>query len=117
MTPLDENVRRLKMYVLVRKDILTDIQVGVQAAHALVEYANTFGTQIIYKEWVEDHKTLIFLSASEDQINSFKNIFTKNGKRWKGFYEPDIGNILTAVAFQPLTHEEGMEVFGELNLA
>ena len=108
---------RLKMYVLVRKDILTDIQVGVQSAHAIVEYANSFGTQMIYKDWAENHKTLIFLSANETEIQATKNLFNRLGKRWKGFNEPDIGNIQTAVAFQPCTHEDGLTLFKSFSLA
>lgn len=117
MPPEVHDDTRLKMYVLVRKDILTDVQVGVQSAHALVEYAHAFGSQMVYQDWVENHKTLIFLSATEREIEVTKNLFNRLGRRWRGFNEPDIGNIQTAVAFQPCTHMEGSELFKSFKLA
>lgn len=112
MSPEQFNAR-LKMYVLVRKDILTDVQCGVQAAHALAEYMNSFlDSDPKLREWVEDHKTLIFLSASEKQLYEKKVAYPS----WASFKEPDIGDIETAVAFSPVTHERGVELFGDLNL-
>lgn len=115
--PLEpENPYRLKMYVLVRKDILPTVRCGVQCSHALAEYAYTFHGQNRYVDWVENHKTLIFLSATEKQITEMKEIFCVMGKRYKGFCEPDIGNVLTAVAFEPVTAAEGMQIFSDYKL-
>ena len=104
---------RLKMYVLVRKDILSDVQCGVQAGHAIAEYMKDhLETDHRLKKWVEEHKTLIFLSATAEQIEKKKVAFPS----WSGFKEPDIGNIETAVAFSPVSHERGAELFGDLRL-
>ena len=112
MSPEEFN-QRLKMYVLVRKDILSDVQCGVQAAHAIAEYMRDFiGSDPRLNEWVWDHKTLIFLAADEKQIYEKK----VQHPCWAAFREPDLGDVETAVAFSPVTHERGVELFGDLNL-
>lgn len=108
----DEFNNRLKMYVLIRKDILTDVQCGVQAAHAIQEYNNQYPDCENLKSWAHDHKTLIFLAASAKQFEAFKGLPLKNAS----FYESDLDNMETAVAFEPITHLEGAEIFSKLKL-
>ena len=103
----------LRMYVLIRKDILTDVQCGVQASHAIAWYIRDYidhDPNLI--EWIWKHHTLIFLAATEEEIHRKKILFPS----WVGFNEPDIGDIETAVAFSPITSERGVELFSDLNL-
>lgn len=99
------------MYVLIRKDILTDIQCGVQASHAITEYMRLNKDCPVLNDWAENHRTLIFLAADEQQINMKKRII-----KHAGFKEIDLGDIETAVAFKPMTFLDGNEFFGELKL-
>lgn len=111
--PVSEHFNKLKMYVLIRKDILTDVQCGVQASHALSWYIRDY---IQYDpnliEWIWNHHTLIFLEANEEEIHRKKVLFPS----WVGFKEPDLDDIETAVAFSPVSPERGMELFGDLKL-
>lgn len=111
MTP-EEYHSQMKMYVLIRKDILTDVQCGVQAAHAIQEYNILHENCESLKEWSRNHKTLIFLAASEKQLQAYKEMPIKHAS----FYEPDIGNIETAVAFEPITTLQGIDMFSKLKL-
>ena len=107
----DEFINRLKVYVLVRKDILTEIQCGVQAAHAVAELVHDHEDPAV-TDWVVNHRTLIFLSATEKQIAEKKELLST----FKGFKEPDLNNVETAVAFTPVTHIVGVDLFGDLKL-
>lgn len=109
------HANKLKMYVLVRRDILPLIHCGVQAAHALAEYVNSYDNEIT-KQWVESDKTLIFLEANADQIDLAKHRFEEDGLTFSSFREPDMSNFQTAVAFQPLNNADGAKYFGHLKL-
>ena len=47
-----------RMYCLVLYN-LSPIQQGIQAAHAIVEYANAFHNSIEYQKWAQVNKTII----------------------------------------------------------
>jgi hypothetical protein len=108
----EEFNNRLKMYILIRKDILTDVQCGVQAAHALQEYNINHPDCEKLKSWAHDHKTLIFLEANAKQFDAYTELPLKHAS----FYESDLDNMETAVAFEPVTHLQGVEIFSKLKL-
>jgi hypothetical protein len=111
-----EYANSLRMYVLVRRDILPLVHSGVQAAHAVAEYLHTFKDEETTNKWVSKDKTLLFLTASADQIGCMKRKFEKDGKKYQSFCEPDMSDIETAVAFEPLTMEEGKKYFKDFSL-
>lgn len=109
----EEFNNRLKMYVLIRKDILTDVQCGVQAGHAIASYMSEhIKDEPKLVDWVDNHKTLIYLAASEEQIEEKKKLLSN----WVGFNEADLDGIETAVAFVPISNLEGRFIFGDLKL-
>lgn len=114
-SPVDEP--RLKLYVLVNTEILTPIQIGVQASHALTELVHRYAYLRAVEKWVTEDKTLIFLSANEVDKDEKIQEMLKLGKMYASFKEPDIGNIWTATAFEPLDSKAGKAMFGNLKLA
>lgn len=112
---LEDVESQIRMYVLVRRDILPLVHCGVQAAHAVAEFVHYHQNENT-KVWVTCEKTLIVLSATEEQIEEKMKQFSDNHMNYQPFYEPDMGNVMTAVAFQPLPKNEADNFFGDLKL-
>lgn len=106
----------MKMYIMINRQDLTLVQCGVQASHAAVEYASQFKDNPQFLNWVKNHKTMIFLEASKDDILKMEDYFKYIGKTSARFIEPDIGDVLTAVAFEPIKTLEGKVIFGKFKL-
>jgi hypothetical protein len=84
----------MKLYVLVRDDLKTPGYKAVQAGHAVAEFLLEYGKT---PGW--DNGTLVFLVVkSEDELEYYQDLFAYREKLYSSFYEPDIGNQLTAVA-------------------
>lgn len=113
--PLEEANKQYRMYVLVRRDILPLVHCGVQAAHAVAEFV-FYHQNNNTKVWVTVEKTLIVLEATEEQIQEKMKWFADRHMNFQPFWEPDMDNAMTAVAFQPIQAGLGKEVFGDLKL-
>lgn len=107
----------MKCYVIINTSILTPMQIGVQAAHALAELVWIRSSNPNVARWVNEDKTLIFLAANEYQRDQKIVAMTGLGKAYASFKEPDIGNTWTATAFEPIPSSVGREIFGDLSLA
>jgi hypothetical protein len=57
--------------------------------------------------WVTCEKTMIILEATEQQIEAKMQWFKDRHMNYQPFWEPDMSNTMTAVAFQPITKEMG----------
>lgn len=87
------------IYAITRKDLSLPQQ-AVQAGHAAIEASR----QYLPKD--DEHPSLIICTMKgEDQLQRAANDIEAQGIRIKRFYEPDIGNQLTAFATEPLTGE------------
>lgn len=87
------------MYAITRKDLSTPQQ-AVQAGHAAIEASRAF----LGKD--DEHPSLIICTMkNEDQLRRAADDLERQGIRLKRFYEPDIGNQLTAFSTEPLTGE------------
>ena len=60
------------------------------------------------QKWVRQDRTLVCLAASAQEIEQLKGDAR--------FYDEDLG-FTTAIAFRPMTEEEGRKRFGHLRLA
>lgn len=100
----------LRMYGLVPYN-MSPIQQGIQFGHAVVDYAQAikgFGKlEDHYNDWANNWKTFIILNGGTTNTNPerlgtlnqhFKTL-TDSGVMCQPFYEPDLGDQLTAVVF------------------
>lgn len=95
-----------RLYFFVPYNI-SDIQKGIQAGHAALEYANLYYQYLDYIDFVNNNKTWIILNggttnSSIENTGTLDQIQTdlfNNGIRYAHFYEPDLNNALTAVCF------------------
>lgn len=80
---------------------LSGIQKGIQAGHAALEYVLQYGnTDSSLHKFLREHKTFIILdggtsSTMLDRAEELKEL----GIRHACFYEPDLNNSLSAIAF------------------
>jgi len=107
-----------KMYVMVNKKELTLPQCAVQAGHAIAEFMALYGKENNVHDWClnKNHRTLIILEANEREMEKMIGKFEDINLRYRCFREPDLDNLLTAVAFEPLWSNEGKEIFGKFKL-
>jgi hypothetical protein len=80
----------------VRNDLSPSQQV-VQVGHALIEATKAFG---IAKE--EHPSVIVFGVKSEHKLITLAQRVQEQGVKVKGFFEPDIGNQMTAFATEPV---------------
>ena len=88
-----------RMYSIVIRH-LSGIQKGIQSWHAGQHYANKYGDSKEFKQWSTKDKTVIILEAGT--VSSLKSVAVKlrnKGVKVAEFKEPDLDNIVTAIAF------------------
>lgn len=98
--------RSYRMYGLVPYNI-SPIQQGIQFGHAVVEYGITYGNKQEYHRWSRKDKTFIILNGgttntsntSYGTLNTYDDMLGIQGIRRSKFYEPDLGDQLTAIVF------------------
>lgn len=98
----------LRMYFFVPYNIMP-IQQGIQAGHAVEQYAYHYGQDPVYRSYVEAHKTWIILNggptnnnyAPEDigHMGNIKYELEEIGYNFATFEEPDLNDALSAVCF------------------
>lgn len=101
--------RKYRMYGLVPYN-LSPIQQGIQFGHAVVEYGLKHNDKGFYNNWAEKDKTFIILNGGTTNsrrfdgkyvgtLNQYSKILSERGILTAEFYEPDLGDQLTAVVF------------------
>jgi hypothetical protein len=100
-----------RMYGLVAYQLCGTIHAGIQFGHAVVEYQqNTLGLepmQKIYNKWAKEDKTFIILNGGTTNrnrerlgtLNKHLKQITEMGVKVGIFFEPDLGDQLTAFVF------------------
>jgi hypothetical protein len=93
----------MRMYFFVMGN-LSGRQQGIQAGHAAVEYsryaADRFGGYEQYAEFADDHKTFILLEGGGSQDMAMRAFELRSlDIKTASFYEPDLNNSLSAIAF------------------
>lgn len=101
---------KYRMYFFVPYNI-SEIQKGIQAGHAALEYASHHGYSFEYKEFIKNDKTWIILNGGTTRngnwgtelglgtLNEFAKGLLENNIRYSVFSEPDLNFALTAVCF------------------
>jgi hypothetical protein len=96
--------RTYRMYGLVPYN-LSPIQQGIQFGHAVVEYSLEFGSTAAYQKWAREDKTFIILNGGTTNLNtpgtlnSHEYQLEANRIQHANFFEPDLGDQLTATVF------------------
>lgn len=88
-----------RMYAMVLRQ-LNPMQKGIQALHAVVEYAQNYFTADEYQQWAKNDKTMIVLDGGVStelaevmkQLDELNYVYTV-------FKEPDLYDQVTAIAF------------------
>lgn len=111
-----EEYLEYRMYGLVMYN-LSDIQKGIQFGHAKDEYGIKYGHTKSYQKWLNIDKTYYIMNGgtsnrhgySEYDVNPTGNSFgsmekygdelTANGILFTPFYEPDLNNATSGIAF------------------
>lgn len=90
---------------------LSEIQKGIQFGHAVVEYGqNAKGCkteEAIYNKWANHDKTFIILNGGTTNtnldrlgsLNEYRQIISDANILYASFFEPDLGDQLTAFVF------------------
>ena len=88
-----------KLIAITHKDLKPGYQ-AVQASHAAIEFI--FEHPEIAHDWYNISKYLVFLSVKNlDELVELSEKLSYKGIKHSKFYEPDIGNELTAIALEP----------------
>jgi hypothetical protein len=89
----------LRMYFFCLRQ-LSGLNKGIQAGHAALEYARAFKNDHMLVDFIENHKTFILLEGgtSIEMIDRLRELQTFDIS-YAGFEEPDLNNIVTAIAF------------------
>lgn len=97
-----------RMYFFVPYNI-SEIQKGIQAGHASLEYAKKYNHSEEYKDFIENWKTWIILnggttnnnynSEKRGSLNTYCDYLEEHNIDHSVFYEPDLNNALTAICF------------------
>lgn len=84
------------VYVFVRKD-LSFPQIAVQACHAIIDAREFYPADL-------EAPNLVLIGVNDENklVNTLRRI-SELGIRCKAFYEPDIGDRLTAIATEPVS--------------
>jgi hypothetical protein len=87
---------------------LTGMQGGIQFMHAAIEYANEFSDTPEYYRWSRYDKTVIVLNGGTTNTNPnaqgtlnkhLTTLLENNITQLSKFYEPDLGDQMTAIVF------------------
>lgn len=99
-TATNEDLGELRMYALVHRS-LSGIQKGIQAAHAMFEYAGVVGmTAAAYDKWRRVDKTMILLNGgSHGELVGHCDTLREMSVLHAYFTEVDMNECMTAVAF------------------
>lgn len=88
-----------RLYLVTRADLPPGTQ-ACQAAHAALDFAVTHPGVI--RAWHLDSNTLVLLAARDElALGRLCNDVAAAGHRVARFHEPDLGDALTAAAFEP----------------
>lgn len=91
---------RQRMYSLVLYN-MSPIQQGIQTAHSIVEYAQTYFHSIQYQRWAQVDKTVIILNggSSIKLIESLNYLIDNQLVDLAFFKEPDLYGGITSICF------------------
>ena len=97
-----------RMYSLVLYS-LSPMQKGIQAGHAVEQYAAKYRDDEEYVDYVHNHMTWVvldggttndsYVKGQRGSLNATEDLLKKHGIKYAYFREPDLGDQLTALCF------------------
>lgn len=88
-----------KLYIITHSGLPQQYQIP-QAVHAAIQFANDYPYE--QEKWFKASNTLIILAARDEQgLYKLIEKLDIHGLKYSKFFEPDIGNALTAIAIVP----------------
>lgn len=89
----------LKLYLVTHANLSVGYQIA-QVSHAMTEFIFRFPQEA--RKWYEESNTVVSLEARDThELHSLIEAAQEQGIGSAPFYEPDLGDELTAVAFCP----------------
>ena len=102
-----------KLYIVTRSDLCAGLKIA-QCCHALREFSEKY--RDIDSTWFKESNYLVVLEVKdEDSLKSQINSAELADLKFAAFYEPDLDNQITAVAFEPC--DKSRNLFRRLPLA
>lgn len=101
-------MKKPKMYVIVRNDISKSYQ-AAQGGHALAQMALDWPES--FKDW--NNGTIVYLKTSCEQMTEMtsNSLLNELGMVYSDWYEPDMGDELTAISVYGLNAENYFKDF------
>jgi hypothetical protein len=102
------------MYIEVNNE-LPPIVAGIQAAHAVTGFMCMGKTVPVMQstfKWERRYKTIILLMTTGNNLDHLMKRMRTQGIAYFAFKEPDLGKMITAVAFEPMNKKKGDKIFG-----
>lgn len=88
-----------KHYIITRADLPSGLQ-AAQCCHAAIDFALKYPE--ITKHWHDTSNFIVLLAApNEESLDLIRTVLENRGVKICIFYEPDLGNQLTAIATEP----------------
>ena len=93
------NSQSNKLYIIVRSDIPPGLQLA-QSCHAAFAFATEHAS--LTNDWMLNSNYIAILNvANEYELNNLIERAINSGIKFSVFKEPDIGNQITAITFEP----------------
>ena len=106
-----------RMYILLN-DRLTKSQRIPQGCHAVAEFMAEYGQGPGVQDWIKNHRTMVCLQTDLETMKEIVDDIQET-KKYCTFVDDDYPEDFgyTAVAFEPMTREQGNKYFSKLRLA
>jgi len=86
----------MKLYVIVKRTLSAGLKCA-QAIHAFRAFCGEY--PVIEAYWHAEHNNIVVLQ--EDSLEHLADLLEAEGYRLSRFYEPDLGDELTAICVEP----------------
>ena len=110
----------LIMYVIVNSKLSKSERIP-QCGHAVAEFMSEYGQDPDVQEWVHNHRTMVCLHASEDDIDGIMDrvYWDLGNSGYRCWVDDDLTHRIhwASVAFRPMTRSDAQKYFGHLKLA
>ncbi len=99
---MEKETQLEKLYIITHSGLSPQYQVP-QAVHAAIQFAMDYPEE--HGKWFKASNTVVILATQDEQhLHKLTQKLDDYGLKYAKFFEPDIGNALTAIAIVPSPH-------------